>query len=80
MAYGGEPVFLSDFETIKTKGGEGKGMENEKEGFLTIHMVPPSIATLFLKGLIMINLTLLKLNEQEEKKKTANCVAIVSVL
>lgn len=52
MAHGGELVFLSDFETIKTKGGKGRGMENKKEGFLSIHVVPPSIATLFLKGLI----------------------------
>lgn len=36
------------------KGREGKGMENKKE-FLSIHMVGPSIATLFLKGLLENN-------------------------
>lgn len=51
MAHGGELAFLSDSETIKTKGREGKGMKNKK-GFLSIHIVPPSIIVLCFKELI----------------------------
>jgi len=69
VAHEGDLVFLSDFETMKTKGGEGKGMKNKKEGFLSIRVVPPSMATLFLKGLIgNYNFNATKLNKQEKKR------------
>lgn len=74
---------LYSFQTLrlfKQKGEKGKLLRIKKERFWSIHMVPSSVATLFLKEFIENGVVNTSKFEQTRKKMMANCVAIVSVL